>query len=507
MRSRRGPWSRGRGFGLALAGLLGLAGTSAGADAGAGRADEGRRLFLKEWVAGVASRHGGDGLGPAYNDTSCVACHNQGGAGGSGPVTKNIELVTAAVTPDDDTLTGFDKQNRTRTRELRAMLSAHRGDPPAKPRAKGAEPDRGALARVHPGFRDSSTVVVHRFSARPDYEEWRLGLLDPMLSPLRFRPGPFGENESLSHRLNTRRVRGGFPNERGDFTLVSGQINPPALFGVGLIDAIPDAVIAAEARRQASTPWRAKGRVARGLDGRVGRFGWKGQSASLDEFVLTACAVELGLEVPGRHQGTDPRHPQERPAGLDLTQAECDSLAAFVRTLPRPGDSAAETPEEARHIDAGRAAFAQVGCAECHVPRLGHVDGLYSDLLLHDMGNDTADGASYGTRNLFDDEPGRARPVAGGFPSGLDAFKDGAELKPASRREWRTPPLWGLRDSGPYLHDGRAETLDQAIAFHGGQGESARKAYFRLPPARRAEIQAFLKTLVAPSMALASSAR
>jgi CxxC motif-containing protein (DUF1111 family) len=166
----------------------------------------------------------------------------------------------------------------------------------------------------------------------------------------------------------------------------------------------------------------------------------------------------------------------------------------------------AETPAEAKRIDAGRLAFEQVGCAACHAPKLGNVDGLYSDLLLHDMGDDTADGASYGTGNLFPDESPRFLQVAG-FPSGLDAFKNGTELKPASRREWRTPPLWGLRDSGPYLHDGRADTIDQAIAFHGGQAEGARKSYFAMSPDRRAEVQAFLKTLVAPSTAVVASTK
>ena len=57
------------------------------------------------------------------------------------------------------------------------------------------------------------------------------------------------------------------------------------------------------------------GRVSRLADGRIGRFGWKGQMASLEDFVLTACAVELGLEVPGHHQSPDPLAEQERGSG------------------------------------------------------------------------------------------------------------------------------------------------------------------------------------------------
>ena len=60
------------------------------------------------------------------------------------------------------------------------------------------------------------------------------------------------------------------------------------------------------------------GRVSRLADGRIGRFGWKGQTASLNDFVLTACAVELGLEVPGHPQPGDPLSEDRHAPGLDL---------------------------------------------------------------------------------------------------------------------------------------------------------------------------------------------
>ena len=99
--------------------------------------------------------------------------------------------------------------------------------------------------------------------------------------------------------------------------------------------------------------------------------------------------------------------------------------------------------------------------------------GIYSDLLLHDMGEDLSDGGSvyYGVEQ-----------------------SDGA--KP---QEWRTPPLWGFRDTGPYLHDGRARTLEHAVALHGGQAERSSKAYFGLKPGERLEVEAFLNSLVAPA--------
>jgi CxxC motif-containing protein (DUF1111 family) len=68
----------------------------------------------------------------------------------------------------------------------------------------------------------------------------------------------------------------------------------------------------------------------------------------------------------------------------------------------------------------------------------------------------------------------------------------------ASAGEWRTPPLWGIRDSAPYLHDGRAATLEQAIALHGGEGSDAAIRYFMLPNNKLQRMIGFLKTLRAP---------
>jgi CxxC motif-containing protein (DUF1111 family) len=72
---------------------------------------------------------------------------------------------------------------------------------------------------------------------------------------------------------------------------------------------------------------------------------------------------------------------------------------------------------------------------------------------------------------------------------------------PASRFEWRTPPLWGFRDSGPYLHDGRADTLDQAVALHGGEATNVAQKFFRLYLRDRRQVEAFLKSLTAPDPA------
>jgi CxxC motif-containing protein (DUF1111 family) len=75
--------------------------------------------------------------------------------------------------------------------------------------------------------------------------------------------------------------------------------------------------------------------------------------------------------------------------------------------------------------------------------------------------------------------------------------QDESKLIGAKQQEWRTPPLWGLRDSAPYLHDGRAATIEQAIALHGGEGENSARRYFRLKPAERLQLTLFLSSLTA----------
>src|SRR5262249_25134030 len=145
----------------------------------------------------------------------------------------------------------------------------------------------------------------------------------------------------------------------------------------------PDAAIerAVTAPRRQGTP---TGRVSRLKDGRIGRFGWKAQMATLEEFVLTACSVELGLEVPGHSQAGDPLGYAWKVKGLDMSQGECGALVAFVRSLPAPVE---RTPSNAL----GKKLFMTIGCADCHVPKLGDVEGIYSDLLLHDLGDGLQD--------------------------------------------------------------------------------------------------------------------
>jgi CxxC motif-containing protein (DUF1111 family) len=310
------------------------------------------------------------------------------------------------------------------------------------------------------------------------YKAWRLRLLgDDRLADM--VESVETEIQQVQQLIGPRSARSA---PRGGAAFASGMVlsrrNPPALFGAGLIDAVPDeALMDAEKTRFPEFP-EITGRANHLKDGRVGRFGWKAETPDLREFVLSACANELGLEVPGHHQATSPLEPDAKAKGLDLTQEECDALVAYVRGLPAPTGRQPAGSREPQAIAAGRSLFEAAGCATCHRARLGEIDGLYSDLLLHDMGPELSDSGSY---------YGISEP---------DSPRSGVR-----RQDWRTPPLWGFRDSAPYLHDGRAGTLEEAVAFHGGQAATSAKRFFKLLPEERLRVQAFLRSLAPPAVA------
>jgi RNA polymerase sigma factor (sigma-70 family) len=413
----------------------------------------GLELFERVWEKDDPRSHGGDGLGPVFNGTSCAACHHLGGSGGAGGVDRNIEIATPTPTEQLSEGTGF---FYAFSMDFGAGRMEYRmGDGSGQSTRTAGRVDSRTLATIHPGFRESPSVVLHSYGTDPAYNAWR---------------------SSVSGRHGTIVIR-------------TSERNPPPLFGAGLIDAITDEAIEAAARRKHPGSSEVRGRVSRLRGGRIGRFGWKAQTATLKEFVLSAAAGEMGLEVPGKHQAADPRLPGIGAPGLDMDAAECDALTEFVRSLPTPVASKPADKQEAEQHRSGERTFRAIGCANCHLPKLGSVSGIYSDLLLHDMGGRLEDAAAY---SVFVGAPPRAEP--GDAPDRL-----GAGVATATIQEWRTPPLWGLRESGPYLHDGRAATIDQAIAMHAGQGASAARRYAELSPARKRHLATFLRSLAAPA--------
>jgi CxxC motif-containing protein (DUF1111 family) len=380
---------------------------------------KGADLFSREWLPNDPRAPEGDGLGPFYNETSCIACHYQGGPGGAGPSSTNVEILSPGA---------------------------------KRPTAAGIGPADGT----------SRSIVLHRFGVDGMYRAWRLRLLG-MEHLADMAESPETEIEQVRRLVTTQSSAG---------RMTVSQRNPPPLFGAGLLDAVgEDVLLAGEKQRFPEFP-EIHGRANRLIDGHLGRFGWKAETANLREFVLSACANELGLEVPDHHQATSPMDRTSRAKGLDLTKDQCDALVAYVRHLPASTPGRSLGSREPQGVAEGRSLFEAAGCATCHRPRLGDIQGVYSDLLLHDLGDILSDAGRY----HGDRSPG---------------FSTGG----AKRSEWRTPPLWGFRDSAPYLHDGRAATLEQAVAFHGGQASGSAKRFFKFSIEEQLKVQAFLRSL------------
>jgi CxxC motif-containing protein (DUF1111 family) len=404
----------------------------------------------------------GNGLGPLFNETSCVACHSQGGPGGAGGLDRNVQLAGIVTDP-----------------------------PPA-----GSVPQILKAAReVHPAFDDDSPIVFFQRRSTGNretveaYDRWREQLLDS-----------FG---GLSDSMLPRRlVHKGIGIE-----LV--ERNTPALWGVGAIEKLR-AAGGDTIRRQLADeitsrrPW-ITGRPPLTDTGEEGWYGWRGQVASLDAIVRGACASEMGIQVPGADEAMSPVAGQTRRArhegeALDLTEAQVNALHAFVSDIPRP----VRRGSTEGLVQAGDQLFKNVGCADCHVPDLGSVKGLYSDQLLHDMGEATADVQA--TAPLF-----QTRVVSRIIPIRTGGYRGSATLstlvqkvpvvEPVPLRrtmEWKTPPLWGVRDSYPYFHDGRAPTLRDAIQMHGGEAQRSADEFRALNTNDQDAVIAFLDSLTAP---------
>jgi CxxC motif-containing protein (DUF1111 family) len=456
----------------------------------------GQELFVRNWEVGDRRSVAGDGLGPMYNAASCAKCHRLGGLGGAGANDENVDLLTVkaprelltAKVPRNVSLAGNDLAQR--------------------------------VAKFHPALaagRLSATTVLHRFSTDPIYDAWRKRFFTAG------EPDPIADNRiaAVTTAASQYPVNATNPVQRLDgLAFQHSERNTPALFGAGLIDRLPDSVFERIEKHQAARTGGVSGRVPRAANGKVGRFGWRGQTENLHEFVLGACAVELGLAAPGHSQPIDPLNVRfddnGRPVppnedrilkakrlrlddpgqplpplglGLDISDEQCKSLTQFVAHLPPPRRLMPTDDVEAQRVTRGERQFQKIGCADCHVQQVANITGIYSDLLLHDMGAGLADPVPA--------SPPRGAPGSASYYGGTDSLL--VKVSPEQRREWRTPPLWGVRDSGPYLHDGRAETFTEAIAWHSGEAARSARDFRRLTKDEKDEVFAFLNCLAAPT--------
>ena len=559
------------------------------------RIEQGRVLFEREWKSRNPS-FGSDGLGPLHNATSCVACHHQGGIGGSGDARFNAKSI------------GIEKMQIS-------------GGP------INDDVIANSIRGFHPGFVDSTgrvfnTIAIAHHGGTPVFTSLRDSIMRHARAEFSVEGGPANAAE-IRHANATPLT---YTTRNGKYKVAIHarmfQRNTTPLFGSGLIDQITGKQLKALALEQEKHP-EISGRPATRPDGRYGRFGWRGNIATLLDFCDQACAAEVGLETARKPQPSDPTRPGYQNPKIDISDDQIRTMAAFVAALPAPARSFPRDPEARHAALRGEQLFNLVGCAVCHVPNVSPAVGLYSDLLLHDMGQESIDlnpADPYITRmtpvsqvrqrvtnqnekiQFYDDalttdmshvyyggttlmsgamasrstsrrgslEPDlspvnrrktniKYTPVSYDFqcpqqPDTVLRFvKTGSELKRSVNRsqnnrtivaktlrnqhlasgkdtykvdisdqntevtetkqtnykrvhidptnfmqEWRTPPLWGVKDSAPYMHDGRAATLLEAVSMHDGEATGTRDRFLNLSHSDRSAIIQFMETLVAP---------
>jgi CxxC motif-containing protein (DUF1111 family) len=291
------------------------------------------------------------------------------------------------------------------------------------------------------------------------------------------RRGTFATGEAYSLVRPRYQFQGMVHGPLGDGATFSARVSP-VNFGLGLLEALPEAAILARADPDDLDHDGISGRANQVLDletgtSRLGRFGWKANQPTLKQQVAHALVADMGV--------TTSLYPQEQgrdvPGEPEVSSDDMDLLMLYMRLLAVPKRRDWEAPE----VQRGHAVFRAIGCAACHVDAPQETEAVegfdelsrqviypYTDLLLHDMGEDLADGR----------------------PDGL-----------ATGGEWRTPPLWGIglvesvNLHTRFLHDGRARSLEEAVLWHGGEAAPAQARYTRLPREDRAALVAFLKSL------------
>jgi CxxC motif-containing protein (DUF1111 family) len=376
----------------------------------------------------VESVQGGlnNGLGPRFNSNSCSSCHAQPSVGGSSPSTTafpfvgpNPEMLVTSENPTQNPFPSFLTIDGP-AREARFKFFLNRD---------------GSMNQNNP---DGGVHDLFVISGRPDAGSCSISQPD------------------FAHNLRIGNVI---------FRI------PTPVFGAGLIENIPDENILANMNTSAQlkNAMGISGHPNRsGNDGTITRFGWKAQNKSLEMFAGEAYNVEEGItnelfmnERASPDEAGLPANCRMNPTPEDATNmsaiqttgvpSDIIEFAMFMRLLAPPTPSTT-APGGAQSITNGQHLFSQIGCALCHTPTmqtgpsaftpsLSNANAnLYSDLLVHNMGNNLADGVSQGG---------------------------------AAGDEFRTAPLWGLGQRVFFLHDGRSTDLIDTINQHAGRGSEA----------------------------------
>jgi CxxC motif-containing protein (DUF1111 family) len=393
----------------------------------------GNSFFNRNWVRAPASTTGRDGLGPTFNAQSCSSCHLHDGRG---------RPPASARDPE---------------RGLLLRLSV--GDPPQPVRFYGSQLQDRAIAGVPAEGRVRITQTQ--------------------------QPGRYGDGTPFALLAQRYAVAAGAFGPLPQDVQISPRV-APGVFGVGLLEAVPEQTIVEQADPDDADGDGISGRANRVADARtrtsgaLGRFGWKANVPTVEQQNAGAFNGDIGITSPiFTDENCEPGQracARAKSGGRpEVDERKLAQVTFYTRTLAVPARRDVGTDA----TDAGERIFERLGCDSCHLPELTTGDSdiaanshqlihPYTDLLVHDMGAGLADGR----------------------PDGL-----------ASGSEWRTAPLWGIglvsvvNRHTRFLHDGRARNLAEAILWHGGEAHPAREAFRTLPARERRELIAFLQSL------------
>jgi CxxC motif-containing protein (DUF1111 family) len=410
---------------------------------------KGKEQFNEAWVV-APDPSGVWGLGPTFNEDRCAHCHVNNGraaAPANGQAAAQGMLVRLSIPGQ--------------TRE---------GGPLPHPTYGDQLQNRGIQDRV-----PAEGQAVFTYTAREV---------------------SLAEGEKVSLRVPHIEFKDLQFGDLGGDVMASPRI-APAMVGMGLLEAVPEETILRIAQEQEKLGMAGKPNYVWDVENEqmvLGRLGWKANQPNIRQQTAAAFLGDIGATT---FLFPEENCPTAQVACLDLPSAsKCggqggctgntyraevvpsrlSNITLYLQALAVPARRNVSDPVFAR----GEALFAQAQCSVCHVPELktGPKPALkgaanitiraYTDLLLHDMGPELADG----------------RPD----------FK-------ASGREWRTAPLWGIglletvNGHGDLLHDGRARNVTEAILWHGGQAEKAREAFRAMPKTDREALVKFVESL------------
>jgi Predicted thiol oxidoreductase len=445
----------------------------------------GKALAEQPWIKAPATTNARDGLGPIYNARSCLACHIQGGRGII-PANDGADLVSAIVRLS----VASPSANEMQFVEIGVWPEPRYGDQ-LQTQSTALAHQLGKIKNPQQGYEPSAGEVLPEAYVSVDWLNEQFVYPDKTAVQLR-RPklnfsfmgyGEFAEGVQISLR------------------------NAPAIHGMGLLELIDQYDINRWADPSDNNRDGISGRINQVWDSvlhtrRPGRFGHKANRPNVASAVAAAFVNDVGITNPifpqqpcteyqlnclqQIHGAANPsvnKNQLERTSGktndddaVELPQHLLELVINFNRNLgvPQRRDATSES------VLAGREHFYRLGCAACHRPSyttqksadFPHLSEQiiwpYTDLLLHDMGPELADGR----------------------PDFL-----------ASGSEWRTPPLWSLglseqvNGSNNLLHDGRAQSVEEAILWHGGEAAVARDRFVHMSATARASLIAFVNSL------------